>query len=379
MSKDIGERTVQAVWDVLQVDDEWAVPLARGFRWWAHDVAQEVVALPPGAWPDGTPYAQVVVRTPLLSRPAADAATTARAIAEMNGRATGGAFRRAGDGTIIHELAATTSNETLGGVGRLLATGAILALTEGVEAAEAYAGVLGSQLLRSAHPEQGRRLWPDDILNVTDQLILPLGEEPSRWADAAPTLAAVALAFNERLIGFAADVECEHGLLCEFGLGDHETSLALVMPTRDDGGLDAAPGLPRATADPRLGAGIVGWVLLPMDVDIADAFDMAALLNDREGNAGPGAGYRGAHLGAWTVWDPDGRPTVAYRVFLPNLLADIVEADALAHHVRIRAGLASEVLFPDQAPLMGPALGDLLMRRVETFAANPGQPAEQQS
>lgn len=368
---DIGERAAGLIWDVLQIDEEWAARTSRGYRWWAHDVAQEVEAGQERAFEgDRAPYARVVVRTPVLRRPAAEPDSVLAALSDMNGFSTGGAFRQADDGTIVHEASATVTGETVGGISRLLAASAILALTEGVAVAQAFSGALGAPVARSAHPRRGLRDDPDDILNVTGAVVLPTGAGPSRWGDVS-AFAAAARMVNGLGVGLAADEECERGLLCEFGFGDHETSLALVVPTAADRGGPAAPGLPEARPDARLGNGMLGWLLLPMVLPRGDAAELAAELNRREGDLSLAGAYMPYHLGAWTVWDPEGRPTVAYRAFVPNMLADIVTPESLAHHMWLRSRLASGALLPGEEQLAGPALGAFLLGRLQGMVASP--------
>lgn len=377
MSTDIGERAARLIWDVLQIDDEWAVETSRGFWWWAHDVAQEVVARKPEPLEgDGEPGARVVVRTPILSRPSAGKPAVLRALAVMNGCSTGGALRQAADGTIVHELAATVTDETVEGLSRLLATGAILALTEGVEAAEALAPALGARVQRSVHPTRGSRRDRDDILNVTDAIVLPTGRGPSRWAGAAELFASAARTLNKSGRAYAADEEGEHGLLCEFGFGDHQTSLAMVVPSDEDGCAPAGPGLPGAGPDPRLGAGMLGWLLLPGVLPPEAGAETADRLNRREGDPGPDAGFMPYHLGAWTLWNPDGRCTVAYRVFVPNVLAGLVTPISLAENLWLHGTLASEELLPDEVQLEGDHLYDFLMRRIDALADGRGLAAD---
>ena len=345
---DQGLQFVQRVRQELGVEQEWSIPTKRGFAWWAHTLRQDVF-VQPVLEGDGFAVNRLVIRTQVLGAPSVDLATTDGVLARRNGATTGGAFRREPDGSIVHELSTWVGPGTPW-VADLVAPLAILALRSCERAAEELARELGTPVKRSSHPRGGVRKHPNPRLLAVEDDVETAGRGGTRWDDPDPFgMAAIDLNTGS---GFAADVSGEGGVVCEFGFGAQRTTFCALMPTAEPPE-SPAPGLPGNGPDPRFGHGLIAWLLLPMEQERHEAEGLAAVLNAAE-TAAPDDFMAGwLHFGAWTVWNPDGQPTIAYRLFVPNLLAGLVSVDIVVSSLGFRAEHASRLLCPDEEPRSG--------------------------
>ena len=365
---DQGLEFVKQVYWALGVEDEWSVPGERGFSWWANEFRQDVL-VQPALESDGFSANRLVVRTQVLGASSIDLATADQALARLNAETTGGAFRREPDGSVVHEISTWVAAGTPW-VPECVATLAILAIRSSERVAADLARELSSPVANSSHPSSGVRSSPPARLLTVDRELSSAGQGGTRWDDRR-TFGMAAIDLNTGS-GFAADVSGERGVICEFGFGARQTSFCALMPTAEPPE-SPAPGLPGNGPDPRFGHGLFGWLLLPMGEDREEAEGLAAVLNAAE-TAAPDDFMAGwLHFGAWTVWDPDGRPAIAYRVFVPNLLADLVSVDILVSSLGFRARHASQLFCPDEEPISG---ADIAALRTAQYEEAFGDAAE---
>ena len=57
----------------------------------------------------------------------------------------------------------------------------VMQITQAQQGAEMLAEAVGGEAAISGHPQQGRRAFHDDMLNFVHEILIPAGEEASRW------------------------------------------------------------------------------------------------------------------------------------------------------------------------------------------------------
>jgi hypothetical protein len=179
---DLGQRVVETLYQWSKIDAEWSVWHPRGFTWWAGPLAQHVWADPPVEI-DGKQLYRVHARTDLLT--GLDAADLQAAAEWAAFSSLSGWVRPADDLSRIHLATAVSVHvEVEDFLTRLMALAAALQVAEAHRTAPYLERVPGWSAAVSAHPSSGPRQEPDDMLNVIGQVVVPKGQEPSRWTGA---------------------------------------------------------------------------------------------------------------------------------------------------------------------------------------------------
>jgi hypothetical protein len=314
---DVGVRVVDYLFEQMMVDAEWSVRQERAFTWWGADLAQRIWAErcfeDQGFW-----ISRVHIRTDLL-RKFERTKEAERKLAAAGAVATiAGVVVDKDDPTLLQVASSMcVHDETEEAFRRLLLGVAGVQVVEAHIMAPIYAQLCDAEVAVSAHPQSGQREEADDLLNVIEAVIAPVGKEPSRWTgDEFGTLA-------KQLQGppcvlATAD---ETGLAAEFPFGE---STSLVQ-------IDAAAN------HPRLGNGCLFTFKYPPEASV-DSLAYLAL----ELNSGEVAVRTNFHfLGSWCVHNQ----SLAFVSFLPNAFHRPNAVINLATSLLVRVRWATEKVF----------------------------------
>lgn len=291
---DPGLVAVRLAYDALGVEPAWSVIEPRGFTWWAGSLAQRIWS-EPGIKDLGMRAYRLHAET-VVVRDVPDPAAAAPLINDLNllctlsGRAIDPVAR-----TIVHRAGAWVHDGTVSLVPRLFAAATALQVVE----AHAEAGLLaqgsGGALARDAHPTNGRRTTPSELLAV-DAIPAIHGTAPSRWADGSIP-ESIGTLERARIIPHATTTPEEVSLVLPFG---PYTALFQASTRRPH---------------PLLGNGLEVRLTLPAGVsgiaDAAFALDVA----QQEHDPGIGARLARAHrMGAWVA----DQGVIRHLAFYPN-------------------------------------------------------------
>jgi hypothetical protein len=292
---DIGLDVVRFVYQMMQIDDEWAVWSDRGFTWWASSLTQHVWA-EPCFEEEGFTVARVHVRTDLLDDFAGTDAQLLQ-LMELSYFATLSGLVRHPEQPSRIQLASSiyAHSDTADWLQRVLVWVAAIQNVEAHAVAANLAKSTGARLAVSKHPSSGARLVPDDMLNLVRGRVVPDGQQPALYAgeELLDTLA------------FFQSPPCvlatgsENGLSAEFPFGDF-TSL-LQMKTRE--------------TNPWLGNGLLALLSVPRTESGKENVKAARLaldLNELEVSSLTRAHF----LGSWCP----GNQGLTFVSFLPNAM-----------------------------------------------------------
>lgn len=315
MSSDLGQDTVNYLFDAMQVDAEWSIREERGGVWWPGEVAQRIWADPPRDGPTG-PVVDVRAETDVI-RDVAPSERLAHMISVLNTHASLSALvydedqrsLRYACSMVVHEQNVEWAKQLLSLAIAIQAVDTIIKL----EVAEAFGGVPAV----SAHPTSGLRTVRDDMVNVVAQSIAPHGSGASPFS--AADFDSIEELDPSPSVLTSAD---ESGLTAEFpffGLrSGAQASIDGVPPET------ALLQLTRNDRHPQLGSGCLVRLTLPVGPDTGG---VAMELNRREATLASDCHF----LGAWCV-GPLGLtfvtflPAIAHR---PGLLTNLFMNSAI--------------------------------------------------
>lgn len=316
---DVGIAAIAALYQRLMVDDPWSLRTERGFTWWSYRLAQRIEASPVFTY-GGRRVSAVRIKTDVANnidplRHPADIIAMANMQTTLSALVWDPAT-----GTISEESGMLVDEENAGWAVWLLQIAAVLQNTAAHSCAHAIAEALGGTPSASAHPVNGTRSEPDELLNAPEAVLVNGGEGS----------------------GFAAVLDENLGsALCEFGIAGTVAADSLVceLPFRGSRPLSLldpadSPGVETSLlevfseiAHPQFGPGALMTLSLPVHIADAEVALMANRLNLAEAAGWPdargtGSSVAGALLGAWCP-DPraSDRDRVAFNTFLPAALA----------------------------------------------------------
>lgn len=177
---DPGLSVVRSVFDALQIDEEWSAWEDRGFIWWPHQHAQRVWADPPVT--NGDLMSSLVHAEVELIEGAEDADIPLRVLDAQLGVLAAGltlhsAMRR-GDRVCFHATASVYDG-TVDWIARVFQVATLFEAVNAETRASQFADAFGMQVVTSAHPVNGPRPVPDEMLRVED-----FPATPNAWGDA---------------------------------------------------------------------------------------------------------------------------------------------------------------------------------------------------
>ena len=320
-----GRRVVHAIFQRLQIDDEWSVWDANGFTWWGHRFAQRV-------WTDdgreshGVRVYRVSAETEFVETGGTEPDLTFLKV-WLTGAILTGLVHDPRSGTIRSRLAAVVHQETVAWVSELLSHATLLQVAEIEMMGEALAGALGLTPARSAHPTAGARATLDDIFAAVNDAIVPAGQLPSFWArNPREFTGAVALLNGAPHFRARQGVAMagEAGLSAEIGVGTNPGPAIR-------GGQSALIQVEADERHPWLGSGARFTLTMPFRPPATNPALACMTLNRIEHDQGGDA--RG--LGSWCVSPVNGM--LSHVAFLPNLLYKPGLVVQLAMSVGLRA------------------------------------------
>jgi hypothetical protein len=177
---DVGKRALDQIYTQMMIDAEWSVRSERSFTWWPKDFAQTVSVSPP-VESRGLQICRLTASTPLVQ----GLSTESRVlnIIDAINRSEGGLSALVLDrtGTLSYVSAVVVHEQMLEFVSKIFAMTAAMQATDAEIRAPLLAEVLRGQATATCHPSSGTRPGYDDLVNVIEQLVVPWGEQPSRW------------------------------------------------------------------------------------------------------------------------------------------------------------------------------------------------------
>lgn len=314
---DVGMQVLDAVYDQLKVEDQWALRRQRGFTWWSYRLAQNIDVSTP-MHDRGLDLCNLTIRTDMV-RDVDPASNPAVVLTALNSQATVNALVwDPADRTISVRCAVTVHQDIAGWIYYILATVAILQNDIAHAHTVALANACGGSPAGTNHPAHGVRNESNSSMSVLAQMIVPAGNEPSKFIGGQ----------TEGLQPFLAQLAEVKGW---YGNADAESATVEVPYTgvRPAGFQDrSAPDARLETAlvrvftdvpHPQFGNGALMITQLPVSPGPERAASLANELNLAE-SAG---GYDVPPLfGAW-VPDPlsEAGNGLAFNSFIPNFLA----------------------------------------------------------
>jgi hypothetical protein len=331
METRMGRRVVELLRDHLSIDEEWMVEDDEGFTWWPHRHAQRIWAEAP-VEQMGIVAQRVNVETDLahgdnvldpsfelvLMLPFADASLAGPVVVED---------------TVRLRSSAVVTEDNADWTGRLLQMASAIQLVN----AEVRAGDLLSAMELSesvsAHPTNGARAEPDEMLHVLDDL--PEREGVSAWLG-CEEMSAIPTMMSERGLPATGD----------------EIAFTVELPFGDRGGSAVTGGdshLLQVTTDPHpsLGAGVRVRLRLrrwPREPD--GRLLLPVSLNGWERDQPPGPHLLGSWAADPPTVDPDATPY--FTCFVPNITFAPGILTNLVLSMGVRAQSVAELIDPSR-------------------------------
>ena len=296
----------------MQIEAEWAVQERTGVTWWAHTLAQRVWVTPPRDV-QGVELRTLHLQTDLLTEVPMTTSTWAR-LAAINRFATLSAYvaDMAGARINLHASVSLTHDNWL--LARAIALHAMaLQMADAYAEATELAAAFGGRIHGTAHPHQGMRETPDEMVDVLD-IYQQRGEGDSP--------------FSEDEIAELVHLEPRPWVVASNELHTLHAELEFA------GHRPASLELDAAARHPALGSGLQLRLLLPVEPDdmIAQKLNANELLEPD------------AHqLGAWCVDEERGLMFTGFvpaAAFVPGL------SRALVYHLSAKNDWARALLFP---------------------------------
>ena len=223
-----GRATIEWLYDEqLQVDDEWAVRTPGGFRWWPDHHAQTVEIVGEGKGPAGEAAYWVSIRTDVVRNVQMErAAGLLLNLTVMPFASLAGVVLDSQRQTVAFHSLARISAINEGWLKTVLSLAAALQIDEATRLGPRLATLPGVEDAVSGHPESGMRPEPDALAGVVEEMVIPLGEGPSRWSEEDfEDLVRRHMMKPPAVMASAGDT----GFTVEFPFGGGDTSLLQVM------------------------------------------------------------------------------------------------------------------------------------------------------
>ncbi|OBF38952.1 hypothetical protein A5719_17635 [Mycolicibacterium peregrinum] len=314
---DVGTQVVDAIYDQLKVETQWALRRPRGFTWWSYRLAQHIDVSPP-VHDRGLDLCNMTIRTDMVRDVDPDS-NPAAILAQLNRQATVNALVwDPTDSTISVRCAVTVHQDIASWIYYVLATAAILQNDLAHSQTVALAQACGGSPAGSNHPTHGVRNEPNSSMDVPARMITPAGGEPSKFIGAQCVGLERFLAELAEVKGWYGNVDAE-GATVEVPYSGQRPAM---FQDRGSAGARLETALVRVFTDvshPQFGNG----ALMVMQLPVSPGPDWAASLANDLNSAESAGGYDVPPLfGAW-VPDPfsDEENGLAFSCFLPNFLA----------------------------------------------------------
>ncbi|OBJ70972.1 hypothetical protein [Mycobacterium sp. 1274756.6] len=306
---------LDSLFQKMMIDQEWSVRRPNGFTWWGYRLAQHVEVDPPVSH-HGVETSTVRVWTDVV-RDIDPSSDPTEVLGAFNMQQTMGAYVWNQDaGTISECCTAFVAEDNVGHIANLMTMAATLQNASAHTRAHTLAEICGGIPNTSGHPEHGERPTMDDLLNVPEQVIIPAGQQPSKFAGPAMENLLDFLTRNG-IVGNTSQT----ALNCAVPFADPDTAAAMfaaALSGSDDGPPMSRIELLADVSHPGVGNGLLVLMWLPVSDERETIRRVANALNRSEA-AGESLTPL---LGAWcpAPTDKEGR-RLAYCSFIPNLFA----------------------------------------------------------
>ena len=292
---DLGIESVQNVYEILQVDDEWAVWDSEGFSWWAKDYRQRIWS-EPGIEDNGETIYKICAVTDFLKEVTEDDKPEEKLAVLGKLASTYGQVWDVLDQTVKLWTSFYVHEHSVEWAVPLFAQASIIQVVDAQIRTEIAAKLLGGQPNTTPHPLRGVRKDPDDMLNVVERVYRPLGEKSCLWAHTEE--------FEE-----AAKIISSSGAYANGGT----TGVTAEFPFGDD---TAMVTFDTRQPHPQLGNGLLIRLNLPIQLPVDRANRLAVALNSLEYVSF----VRSHFIGSWCVAELNGSFMPIYVAFYPNAL-----------------------------------------------------------
>ncbi|MGI5939923.1 MAG: hypothetical protein ACOX8V_04430 [Thermoleophilia bacterium] len=179
----VGQQTIEWLYtELLRVDDKWSEPTPAGFRWWPDKNIQTIEIIGQSQDSDGDAGHLISIRTELLRSLVLDEGSLTRLNTSLMPLASlsGPVYSPETQTLSLCSLVALHEG-ILSSMRPLIGMAAVLQASEARTAAARLTQVLEAEEAISGHPTNGIRPEPDELTDIVEGLITPLGKEPSRW------------------------------------------------------------------------------------------------------------------------------------------------------------------------------------------------------
>lgn len=309
---DLGIELLDQLYDQLMIDEQWSVRRERGFTWWGYRLAQHFEVGPPIRSHDLDVH--IVRIWTEVARDVDPAVDPAQLLGPINMHATMSALVFDPDAATINECCtAVVHRENIGWLCKILMTAAVLQNATAHSHAHPIAQACNGTPAASNHPVSGERPDFDDMLNVPEQVIIPLGAEPSRFTGPL----AEGLGKSAIEMGWFGTSD-ETGITCEVPYTGNVPAFMQDPNSPDTKHLTALVRIFTDQPHPQFGNGALTLMQLP----IAPGADQAAKLANHLNIVEAQGDVSTLLLGAWCPDESrDDGIGLAFCSFLPNALA----------------------------------------------------------
>jgi hypothetical protein len=302
--QDAGLAAIKSIHAAMKVEG-WSTWNERGFAWWGKDFRQRVWS-DPAVDDDGFLIFRLHARTDLLEDFELSRQNVAL-LAAANAFATTSALVPSEEDPTRIELCASVfvHAETLDWVQRLFGLVVAMQAADAQIKGPQLAEVFETRLAISSHPTGGLRPEADEMLRITEQVIIPRGRAASTWRGPQMEDVLALIQENPHVILATGD---QDELTAEFPfLGEDVpvTVLAQAQPL-ETSLFQAVTTQP----NPELGHGLLLILQLPLSLEATEAQEESVRLNQRELQS-----FTRAHFfGSWCAQGD----TLAFVAFFPN-------------------------------------------------------------
>lgn len=217
---DLVSRALDKISATLMIDDEWMVRGERELTWTAHRLGQTFSVNGPYD-SHGFQVCRVSSIVPVVAGPQAE--KLAEILSIQNSLSVADALvSHPTDGLVASHLAAVFHDQTFDWRLSQFISLAIIQLVLSEAQADFLPGLVGGHPAHWTHPRNGRRLVPDDMLNVVEAIFKPAGMEPSRFRSNEDFKAVETSLEDTRFYTMGSS---EEGIAIEVPFGTNDTSL----------------------------------------------------------------------------------------------------------------------------------------------------------
>jgi hypothetical protein len=302
-ASDIGRQALDAVYTLLNIDEEWTTRRPRSFDWIAHRLRQTIAASE--VFRDGkTSLSRLTASCVVVDNVTADDQTLMDFLAILNRHALGSGYAYVPQ---YRHIKATTCAfvhaETFEWRTSQFGTYAMLQLCVAETEADYIAAMSGGHVAEATHPAGGPRRTPDEMLDMLDGgPFAESGRAASAFIDKWEMDTIEHIARNSSYIATLGSTET--GLSLEVAF-DVDTALIVIDASK---------------CHRRAGAGLAVRLRLPLELTPQDASRQANALNLTEALGASMATHYGAW--SWDLWPSSRQSTcaLAYHLFVPNVL-----------------------------------------------------------